>query len=56
MATGPCSQGSVQNTTLQSFIGNDYFCESGNPSTDSTWQAILYTQDPLWDGKSCSFS
>ena len=54
VANCPCSQGSVQNTTLQSFIGNDYFCESGNPSTDSTWQAILYTQDPLWDGKGCS--
>ena len=53
-ANCPCSQGSVQNTTLQSFMGNDYFCESGNPSTDSTWQAILYTQDPLWDGKGCS--
>ena len=52
-ANCPCSQGSVQNTTLQSFIGNDYFCESGNPSTDGTWQAILYTQDPLWDGKGC---
>ena len=49
----PCSQGSTQNSTLQSFIGNDYFCESGNPSTDGTWQAILYTQDPLWDGKGC---
>uniref|UniRef100_A0A1X7SXL1 Uncharacterized protein n=1 Tax=Amphimedon queenslandica TaxID=400682 RepID=A0A1X7SXL1_AMPQE len=32
----PCSQGSLQNSTLQSFIGNDYFCESGNPATDGT--------------------
>ena len=49
----PCSQGSIQNSTLQSFIGNDYFCESGNPSTDGTYQLILYTSDPLWDGKGC---
>ena len=49
----PCSQGSPQNSTLQSFIGNDYFCESGNPATDGTWQPILYTSDPLWDGKGC---
>ena len=49
----PCSQGSTQNSTLQSFIGNDYFCESGNPSTDGTAEYKLYTQDPLWDGKSC---
>ena len=47
----PCSQGSLQNSTLQSFIGNDYFCESGNP--DNSWQYILYTSDPLWDGKGC---
>ena len=37
----PCSTGNTQNDTLQSFIGNNYFCES-------------YTQDPLWDGKGCS--
>ena len=49
----PCSQGSPQNSTLQSFIGNDYFCESGNPSTDGSVAAQLYTQDPLWDGKGC---
>ena len=49
----PCSQGSPQNSTLQSFIGNDYFCESGNPATDGTFQSILYTSDPLWDGKGC---
>ena len=49
----PCSQGSLQNSTLQSFIGNDYFCESGNPATDGTFQDILYTSDPLWDGKGC---
>ena len=49
----PCSQGSTQNSTLQSFIGNDYYCESGNPATGGTWQSILYTSDPLWDGKGC---
>uniref|UniRef100_A0A1X7U747 Fibrinogen C-terminal domain-containing protein n=1 Tax=Amphimedon queenslandica TaxID=400682 RepID=A0A1X7U747_AMPQE len=49
----PCAQGSPQNSTLQSFIGNDYFCESGNPD-DGTYQYILYTSDPLWDGKGCS--
>ena len=50
----PCSPGSVQNSTLQSFIGNDYFCESGNPSTDGSYQFnVLYASDPLWDGKGC---
>ena len=49
----PCSHGSLQNPTLQSFIGNDYYCESGNPTADGTWRNILYTSDPLWDGKGC---
>ena len=49
----PCSQGSIQNPDLQSFIGNDYYCESGNPATDGAFQYILYTSDPLWDGKGC---
>ena len=50
----PCSPGSTQNSTLQSFIGNDYYCESGNPATDGSWQYTFYTSDPLWDGKDCS--
>ena len=49
----PCSQGSPQNSTLQSFIDNDNFCESGNPATDGTYQHKLYTSDPLWDGEGC---
>ena len=49
----PCSVGSAQNSTLQSFIGTDYYCESGNPATDGSYQNILYTSDPLWDGKGC---
>ena len=50
----PCSPGSPQNETLQSFIGDDYYCESGNPAPDRRVEDILYTSDPLWDGKNCS--
>ena len=34
-----------------SFVGNDYYCESGSPNfpTVSTW----LTDDPLWDGAGC---
>ena len=35
--------------TVPSFIGNDYFCESGSPGH---WQHNIYT-DPLWDGQQC---
>ena len=34
-------------------VYNDYFCESGNPT--STWVAKLYTEDPLWDGEGCRY-
>ena len=38
-----------------SFVGNDYYCESGaygalNPN--GVWQFIWYS-DPIWDGKNC---
>ena len=45
----PCATGSSQ--TVPSFVGNHYFCESGNQAI--TWTNILYTSDPLWDGLSC---
>ena len=45
----PCSTGSTQ--TVPSFVGNHYFCESGNNA--SSWSQILYTSDPLWDGQGC---
>ena len=50
----PCSQGSLQNSTMPSFIGDDYFCESGNPNTNRKIDGSkFYTADPLWDGKGC---
>ena len=45
----PCSSGSPQ--SVPSFVGNDYFCESGN--SDTTVTKTLYTSDPLWDGDGC---
>ena len=49
----PCSQGSLQNSTMPSFIGNDYFCESGNPDPNDNVPVLFYADDPLWDGKGC---
>ena len=45
----PCSTGSIQ--TVPSFVGNHYFCESGNHAI--SWTNTLYTSDPLWDGQGC---
>uniref|UniRef100_A0A1X7TJ36 Fibrinogen C-terminal domain-containing protein n=2 Tax=Amphimedon queenslandica TaxID=400682 RepID=A0A1X7TJ36_AMPQE len=46
----PCASGSSK--SVRSFMGTNWFCESGNPST-SSYSNILYTSDPLWDGQGC---
>ena len=45
----PCNTGST--VSVQSFIGNNYFCESG--TSTSYPSNTLYTYDPLWDGQGC---
>ena len=45
----PCNTGS--SVSIPSSIGNNYFCESGNPNSGPS--QILYTSDPLWDGQGC---
>ena len=52
--TCPCSDYLPSNTNqnLQSFIGNNYFCESGNSNAHAQLNT-LFTSDPLWDGKGC---
>ena len=45
----PCAPNSPVN--VPSFIGNDYFCESGCPG--SWHHGVLYSDDLLWDGKDC---
>ena len=44
----PCNTGST--ITVPSFIGSNYFCESGNYGAASV---ELHTSDPLWDGQGC---
>ena len=46
----PCTNGSIPD--VPSFVGDDYFCESGNHNAN--WTYTLYTSDPLWDGQGCS--
>lgn len=38
---------------VPSFVGNNYFCETGNPGVWSGRNAILYVNDPLWDAEGC---
>ena len=49
----PCADpNNAGNGVLPSFVGNNYYCESGNPSTSYT-DDFFYTSDPLWDGEQC---
>ena len=36
-----------------SFVGNNYFCESGLNTAYTGAPFILYPDDPLWDGQNC---
>ena len=47
----PCDTSSTNSPP--SFVGSNYYCESGNPDTTAT-DGFLYASDPLWDGKQCS--
>ena len=44
----PCNNGSI--ASVPSFVGDDYFCESG---TLAYHGVKLYPDDPLWDGEGC---
>ena len=36
-----------------SFVGNDYFCETGVPPGQAWSFRTFYADDPLWDGQGC---
>ena len=50
----PCANpaASITATPPPSFVGNNYFCESGN-SGGSSAGGVVFTGDPLWDGEQC---
>ena len=50
----PCD--TSNNDRVPSFVGNDYFCESGLNSAwiDNQYNVIFYPDDPLWDGQNCT--
>ena len=45
----PCS--SFPGAQPPPVIGNNWYCESGNPNSTNT--ATLYSNDPIWDGEDC---
>ena len=46
----PCNRGSNV-TDVPSFVGDNYYCESG---TNSAVEGTLYINDTLWDGMQCN--
>ena len=50
-ANCPCNTPPSGSQHVQSFVGSNYYCESGN--SHDTWTGTLYTGDPLWDGQGC---
>ena len=46
----PCNTPPGGTQEIQSFIGSDYFCESG---LSFDWPYLLYVNDPVWDGEEC---
>ena len=48
----PCA--AIPGPAPPSFVGNNYYCESGGGSSHN--QSAYYFSDPLWDGAGCSAS
>ena len=48
----PCTNRDLSSsaTPPPSFVGNDYFCDTGSAEP---FQHIFYGDDPLWDGAGC---
>ena len=51
-----CDERHLNNSRDLKFIGNNSFCDNGNPNSEA-WRDALFTEDPLWDGYTrCSSS
>ena len=46
----PCS--SYPGASSPSYVGNNWYCESGNPNSTIPWR-LIFSNDPLWDGENC---
>ena len=50
----PCTNVTEQRTIpIPSYVGNDYFCETGVPPGQPWNNNIFYANDSLWDGGGC---
>ena len=49
----PCVTGSTNGNNIPSFVGQNYFCESGITQWNGTFGILWPDGDPLWDGQGC---
>jgi hypothetical protein len=51
----PCTKSNEQySISIPSYVGNDYFCETGVPPGQRFGEyTSFYADDPLWDGQGC---
>ena len=47
----PCAPFASSNINIPSFIGSNYFCESGSVNSTNVFN---FHNEPLWDGSGCS--
>ena len=51
-----CPCGSIGSKPAPSFVGSDYYCESGYQGSFVPTPEVFYSSDHLWDGKDCGSS
>ena len=49
----PCVDSNPNAPLPPTFVGNDYYCESGNQLLVGFNTSIFFLNDPLWDGQQC---
>ena len=52
-STCPCVNGSTAGNNIPSFVGQNYFCETGIARYDGSGNVFWPNGDPLWDGQGC---
>ena len=51
-----CTNNQISSSLLQpvpSFVGNDYFCDTGSTGSEASNHHGFYPSNPLWDGQGC---
>ena len=49
----PCANPAANTAPAPNFVGDNYFCESGNPRDGLGSGGIIFENDPVWDGERC---